>query len=68
MADFRSRYLCLAALIKDPEAREKKGLIDYNAHIFQDALAKVFARKWDHKADNVEDNSIEHAQQEAEDT
>lgn len=41
------RYLCLVTVIKNDEARDKKGLIDYNCHIFQDALNEVFARGWD---------------------
>ncbi|RMZ76396.1 hypothetical protein DV737_g4838, partial [Chaetothyriales sp. CBS 132003] len=56
-------YLCLAALIKDPKAREKKGLIDYNAHIFQDALAKIFERKWDHRANEIESESGEQTEE-----
>ena len=42
-----SRYLCLVTVIKNDEAKDKKGLIDYNCHIFQDALTKVFAREWE---------------------
>jgi Ras-related GTP-binding protein C/D len=41
------RYLCLVTVIKNNEAKDKKGLIDYNCHIFQDALADVFARGWE---------------------
>lgn len=47
------RYLCLVSVIKHPEAKEKKGLIDYNGHIFQDALNEVFARGWE-KRENGE--------------
>lgn len=35
------------SVIKNDEARDKKGLIDYNCHIFQDALNEVFARNWE---------------------
>ncbi|RMZ88503.1 hypothetical protein DV736_g4254, partial [Chaetothyriales sp. CBS 134916] len=61
-------YLCLAALIKDPKAREKKGLIDYNAHIFQDALAQIFERKWDHKANDIESESVEQTEEAVDDS
>ena len=46
-ADVWFRYLCLVTVIKHDEAKDKKGLIDYNCHIFQDALAEVFARGWE---------------------
>ncbi|KIW18891.1 hypothetical protein PV08_03180 [Exophiala spinifera] len=42
-----NRYLCLVAVIKNDGANDKKGLIDYNCHIFQDALNEVFARNWE---------------------
>ena len=42
-----NRYLCLVAMIKNPEAKNKKGLIDYNCHVLQEALAEIFARKWE---------------------
>lgn len=41
------RFLCLVSVIKRGDAKDKKGLLDYNAHIFQDALADVFARGWE---------------------
>lgn len=41
------RYLCLVTVIKNNEAKDKKGLIDYNCHVFQDALNEVFARSWE---------------------
>ena len=47
------RYLCLVSVIKHPKAKDKKGLLDYNAHIFQDALNEVFARGWE-KRENGE--------------
>jgi Ras-related GTP-binding protein C/D len=46
-ANCKSRYLCLVTVIKNDEAKDKKGLIDYNCHIFQDALGEVFARGWE---------------------
>jgi Ras-related GTP-binding protein C/D len=33
-------------VIKHDKAKDKKGLIDYNCHIFQDALSEVFAKNW----------------------
>jgi Ras-related GTP-binding protein C/D len=42
-----SRYLCLVSVIKNPDAKDKKGLIDMNCRIFQDALNEVFSRKWE---------------------
>jgi len=42
-----NRYLCLVTVIKNKEAKEKKGIIDYNCHIFQDALTAVFDRVWE---------------------
>ena len=33
-------------VIKHDEAKDKKGLIDYNCHVFQDALSEVFAKNW----------------------
>ncbi|EXJ91107.1 hypothetical protein A1O1_04214 [Capronia coronata CBS 617.96] len=42
-----NQYLCLVTVIKNDEAKDKKGLIDYNCHIFQDALNAVFARAWE---------------------
>lgn len=41
------RYLCLVAYIKNADAKDKKGLIDYNVHVFQDAINKVFERAWE---------------------
>lgn len=41
------RYLCLVTVIKNNGAKDKKGLIDYNCHVFQDALNEVFARQWE---------------------
>lgn len=40
------RYLCLVTVIKNDEAKNKKGLIDYNCHVFQDALNQVLAQGW----------------------
>ncbi|KIX07281.1 uncharacterized protein Z518_01934 [Rhinocladiella mackenziei CBS 650.93] len=44
-----NRYLCLVTVIKNNRAKDKKGLIDYNCHVFQDALKEVFARGWERK-------------------
>lgn len=42
-----SRYLCLVSVIKNPEAKEKKGLIDMNCRVFQEGLNEVFSRNWE---------------------
>ncbi|EEQ27129.1 GTP-binding protein GTR2 [Microsporum canis CBS 113480] len=42
-----NKYLCLVSVIKNPDAKEKKGLIDMNCRTFQDALNEVFSRTWD---------------------
>lgn len=34
-------------MIKNPEAKEKKGLIDMNCRTFQEALNEVFSRSWE---------------------
>ncbi|KAJ4523505.1 GTP-binding protein gtr2 [Exophiala dermatitidis] len=47
-----NQYLCLVTVIKNDEAKDKKGLIDYNCHIFQDALNAVFARAWEKDKSN----------------
>ena len=41
------RYLCLVSVLRHPEAKEKKGLIDMNCRTFQEALQDVFSRGWD---------------------
>lgn len=41
-----NRYLCLVTVIKERNAKDKKGMIDYNCHVFQDALTAVFDRRW----------------------
>ena len=41
-----NRYLCLVTMIKNPEAKDKKGLIDYNVHCFQDSLNELLAQAW----------------------
>jgi Ras-related GTP-binding protein C/D len=41
------RYLCLVSVIRNPEAKEKRGLIDMNCRTFQDALNDVFSRSWE---------------------
>ncbi|KKA20181.1 hypothetical protein T310_5793 [Rasamsonia emersonii CBS 393.64] len=42
-----NKYLCLVSVIRNPEAKEKKGLIDMNCRIFQDALNEIFSRGWE---------------------
>ncbi|KAK2751062.1 hypothetical protein FQN57_000137 [Myotisia sp. PD_48] len=42
-----NKYLCLVSVIKNPDAKDKKGLIDMNCRIFQDALNEVFTRHWE---------------------
>lgn len=42
-----SRYLCLVSVIRNPEAGDKKGLIDMNCRTFQNALNEVFSRSWE---------------------
>ncbi|CAI7676727.1 unnamed protein product [Penicillium manginii] len=42
-----NKYLCLVSVIRNPEAKEKKGLIDMNCRTFQDALNEVFSRSWE---------------------
>ena len=39
----------LVAEIQHDKAKDKKGLIDYNAHVFQDALTEVLARRWENQ-------------------
>lgn len=50
-----SRYLCLVSVLRHPEAKEKKGLIDMNCRTFQDALQDVFSRGWDQDKDQEVD-------------
>lgn len=47
-----NKHLCLVTVIKNKEARDKKGMIDYNVHIFQEALKAVFDRAWEKKKEN----------------
>jgi len=42
-----NKHLCLVTVIKNKEAKDKKGMIDYNVHIFQEALKAVFDRGWE---------------------
>ncbi|MCJ1361983.1 hypothetical protein MMC16_001084 [Acarospora aff. strigata] len=39
-----NKYLALIGIVKDPKWKEKKGLIDYNVSVFQEAMNEVFAR------------------------
>ena len=43
-ANHQCRYLALIGIVKDPKWKEKKGLIDYNVSVFQEAMNEVFAR------------------------
>ncbi|KAK2749994.1 hypothetical protein FQN55_002712 [Onygenales sp. PD_40] len=45
-----NKYLCLVSVIKNADAKDKKGLIDMNCRTFQDALNEVFSRNWEHEA------------------
>ncbi|EEQ89628.2 small monomeric GTPase [Blastomyces dermatitidis ER-3] len=40
-------YLCLVSVIKNADAKDKKGLIDMNCRTFQAALNEVFSRNWE---------------------
>jgi hypothetical protein len=55
----------LVAEIKHDKAKDKKGLIDYNAHVFQDALTEVLARKWENEPAKTgeENNSNQEGEQ-----
>ena len=46
-ANVLPRYLCLVSVIRNPEAKEKRGLIDMNCRTFQEALNDVFSRSWE---------------------
>lgn len=46
-----NKHLCLVTVIKNKEAKDKKGMIDYNVHIFQEALKAVFDRAWEKNQD-----------------
>ncbi|KAH8698620.1 putative small monomeric GTPase [Talaromyces proteolyticus] len=46
-----NKYLCLVSVIHNPDANEKKGLIDMNCRVFQDALNEIFSRPWDRPAE-----------------
>ena len=56
LIDKTSRFLCLVAVIKNPEARDKKGLIDMNCRTFQEALNQVFARSWEDEEPETEED------------
>lgn len=59
-----SRYLCLVSVLRHPQAKEKKGLIDMNCRTFQDALQDVFSRGWDQdKEQEIQEQQNEGAQQ-----
>ena len=46
-------------VIKHDKAKDKKGLIDYNCHIFQDALNEVFARGWEKPQEDGEESGTQ---------
>jgi Ras-related GTP-binding protein C/D len=50
------RFLVLVAVIEHEKAKDKKGLIDYNAHVFQDALTELLARRWENKQAKADDH------------
>lgn len=60
------RYLCLVSVLRHPEAKEKKGLIDMNCRTFQEALQDVFSRGWDQdqqdKDQETQENQISQEQ------
>lgn len=49
----------LVAEIQHDKAKDKKGLIDYNAHVFQDALTEVLARRWENQPAEAGENEAE---------
>lgn len=52
-----TKHLCLVTVIKNKEAKDKKGMIDYNVHIFQEALKAVFERAWEKNKDDGAEGS-----------
>lgn len=51
-------------MLRHPQAKEKKGLIDMNCRTFQDALQDVFSRGWDQdKEQEIQEQQSEGAQQ-----
>ena len=56
-----ARYLCLVSVLRHPEAKEKKGLIDMNCRTFQDALQDVFTRGWDQDKDHETESQRDQA-------
>lgn len=48
--------MVLVAQINQEKAKDKKGLIDYNVHVFQDAVKAVFARQWEEKEGDGAEN------------
>ncbi|PGH31051.1 hypothetical protein GX50_06159 [[Emmonsia] crescens] len=45
-----NKYLCLVSVIKNADAKDKKGLIDMNCRTFQTALNDVFSRNWEQES------------------
>ena len=51
-------------MLRHPQAKEKKGLIDMNCRTFQDALQDVFSRGWDQgKEQEIQESQNEGNQQ-----
>lgn len=51
-------------MLRHPQAKEKKGLIDMNCRTFQDALQDVFSRGWDQdKEQEIQERQNEGNQQ-----
>lgn len=58
------RYLCLVSVIRNSEAKEKKGLIDMNCRTFQDALNDVFSRSWEQEQEAEAEEAAEEEEEE----
>lgn len=48
-----NKHLALVTVIRNREAKDKKGMIDYNVHMFQEALRAVFERAWEKVDSNL---------------
>ena len=56
-----NKHLCLVTVIQNKEAKDKKGMIDYNVHIFQEALKAVFERAWEKQSHEQDSSATSHA-------
>lgn len=56
-----NKHLCLVTVIRNKEAKDKKGMIDYNVHIFQEALKAIFDRSWEKKTKNGDEGKASSA-------